>query len=340
LASPWRGGVEGLAAANAKERAEACAGFLKKYPNDPGAASVADYQLYLDAFARRDLADKSPRKQLIELLSTLLVDDVWIVRYKEPKISTPQRYYLSRPYETDANLLSYIVGFDGKERTKFVVTENVASHDVSPQTKIARKFKAVLAAKTLAANWDAVMIDLTSAVRSDPDIDPLLKMALLRRICNYANAGSYSLSRVLSPVLATLTQSDVDVNVPWMDPANADAARLRPKAKALIAGLPDFAEIGRKAKALASEIEAYPARVPRPVGWLQWDESRWHVRSPSPIAEDADLWVAVPKGLREAAWKKAGSVRDGQVQVRAEDRSTLAEGRPVFIIPGFSERKS
>jgi hypothetical protein len=341
LATPWRGGVEGLTGANAKERAQACAGFLKKYPNDPGAASAADYQAYLGALAQRSTAENSPRKQLVELLSTLLVDDVWTVQYKDPKVSTLQQYYLSRPYDADANLLSYLVGFDGKERTRFIVKEFVASHDLAPQAKIARKFKPMLAAKAPASTWDTVTVDLMSTVRGDPDIDPLLKVALLRKICDYAGAGSFPLSRVLAPVRTILTQSAVDVNVPWMDPGNTDAARLRPKAESLVAGLPDFVEIGRQAKALTAEIEAYPARVPRSVGWLQWDESSlWQVRSPRPIAEEVDLWVAVPKGLREAAWKKAGEVRNGQARVRAEDRSYLAEGRPVFIIPGLSERKS
>lgn len=340
LASPWRGGVAGLTADQAKARAQACADFLKKFPNDPGAASAADYQAYLDALAQRDAVDKSPRKQLVELLSTLLVDDVWIVQYKDPKTSERQQYYLSRPYDGNATLLSYLVGFDGKERTKFVDKEHIASHDLAPQAKIARKFKPLLTAKAPASDWDAVTTELMAAVRDDPDVDPLLKVALLRKICDYASAGSFSVSRVLAPVRAALTQSAVDVNVPWMDPGNTDAARLRPKAESLIAGLADFTVIGREAKALAAKIEAYPARSPRPVGWLQWDESRWHVRSPSPITEEVDLWVAVPKGLREAAWKLAGSVRNGQVRFRDEDRSYLAEGRPVFIIPGFSERKS
>jgi hypothetical protein len=273
---------------------------------------------------------------LIDLLSTLLVDDVWIVRYKDPKISTQQVYYVSQPYNGEANLISHFVGFDGKERTKFIVKEFVDSYGISPQTKIARKFKPLLMSKTIVDEWDDVSIKLLSDVRDNPEMDAVLKVALLRKIYEHAAAGSTPIAKAFEQVQVQLASLNSDV--PWMDPGNSDAIRIREKAELVIADLPNFAEIGRKAKAIEASIEAFPTQIPQPVGWLRQEAAEWHLNTDTSFPHDAQLWVAVATDRKEsipkrAVWKTAGSIRNGAVRISSPDATVFEEGRPVFIIP-------
>ena len=86
------------------------------------------------------------------------------------------------------------------------------------------------------------MMDLASQIRADSEIDPVLQVALLRSILEQAAEGSEPLREALTKVRSILEQGDVNVNVPWMDPEDDDARKMRPRAAQLIRILPDFSE--------------------------------------------------------------------------------------------------
>jgi len=110
------------------------------------------------------------------------------------------------------------------------------------------------------------MIDLVAAIKEDPDIDPLLQVALLRRVVDLAGQGSEPLRESLKDGLAMLEQADVDVTVPWMDPENQDAIRLRPRASQLIRDFPDLANVRKQTKSRAELIERKAATLAVTIG--------------------------------------------------------------------------
>ena len=144
----------------------------------------------------------------------------------------------------------------------------VVYSDWSPQTKIANKYKIVLGQGSTLADWDRVMMDLMTAIRSSEDMDPLLQVALLKKVADNAIEGSEPLRAALGPSKELLEQGDVDARVPWMDPDNADAERLRPQALELVKSLPDLAEVLREAHRHHERLEQVVKEFPRSVGWL------------------------------------------------------------------------
>ncbi len=62
------------------------------------------------------------------------------------------------------------------------------------------------------------MIDLIEAIRSSRTLNPVLQIALLRKVVALAVQGSEPLRDPLKATKDQLDQSTVDVNVPWMNP--------------------------------------------------------------------------------------------------------------------------
>ena len=161
----------------------------------------------------------------------------------------------------------------------------------SPQTKIANKFRPILVEESTRTNWEKVMIGLANQIRREPEIDPVLQVALLKSVLEQAAEGSEALRAALTRPAAILEQGDVNVNVPWMDPDDADAERMRPKAAHVVQILPDFSGVLRQALARRDQIERQVRRFPRPVGWLAHEKGDWQIRRRSLPPGRADLWV-------------------------------------------------
>ena len=136
----------------------------------------------------------------------------------------------------------------------------------------------------------------------------------------------------LGPIKGILEQGDVDVNVPWMDPDNADAVRLRPRALELVKSLPDFAEVLREAHRHHERLEQVVKEFPRSVGWLAKEENGWQVRRGKVLPSDGDLWIAVPETSSRSTWKHVGNISGGAIKILTESGDVMVEGRPVFAM--------
>ncbi|APW60108.1 hypothetical protein [Paludisphaera borealis] len=311
-------------------RAAACKTFLAENPNDPSALRLTEYQAHLEAMARRDLRVDNPRNRLKQLFSDILIDSVWVVKVKNPP-SRPKSYFLTKQPSEDSNLLRYISGFDGRERAKPIVKANIIYSSVSPQTKIGVRYKAIFSRAAMIPDWDKVMFDLLTEIRKDAEMDPILKLTLLKKVTEYAMQGSVPLQAALAPLKAVMEQSDVDLNVPWMDPESVDAGRLRLTAERVVESMPDSLEMLREARVQEHRIEQIITLTYRSVGWLAQEDSTWGLRSGSVLPNEGELWVAVPEGSPRTAWKKLGKINSGKVSVAPESLDVRAEGRPVFV---------
>jgi hypothetical protein len=226
-----------------------------------------------------------------------------------------------------------LVGFDGKERTAKVVADWIEKTDVAPQTKIATRFKPMLFQEPGRIDWETVMVDLIEAIRTQPEMDPVLQVALLRKVLESAIEGSEPLREALGGFKSRIDQADVDVNVPWMDPENREADRLRPKAAGFVRSLPSLAPARKEAVALRERGDRPIAHRPQPVGWLAREAGGWRVRTGSVLPEAGTLWVAIPGDGGHGAWRKVGDLDHAKPRLSVTDDPALAEGRPVFVTP-------
>ena len=122
------------------------------------------------------------------------------------------------------------------------------------------------------------------------------------------------------------------MNVPWMDPDNADAERFGPRALELVKSLPDFAEVLKEARRHRERLEQVVKEFPRSVGWLAKEENGWQVRKGKILPSDGDLWVAVPESNSRSTWKQVGSISGGAIKILTESGDVMVEGRPVFAM--------
>ncbi|QEH31542.1 hypothetical protein OJF2_00070 [Aquisphaera giovannonii] len=322
-----------------QERLDLCNRLIAKYPQSPDAAEIAACRDRLQAVARRaePLAGR-----LQQLLSDPLVGSVWMVKVRPPNRDEPARkYYLAQRPPDDSSVVHYYKSYNTeKPAMAAIVREHIALSEAAPQSRIAARYKAALGQLARGGEWDGPMMDLAAAIRQEPEIDPLLQLNLLRRVLELAGDGSVPLREACRDALARIDQAGVDVTVPWMDPDNADARRLRPAAAEAVASLPDFAEIRKHAREIAAGLDGRLARRPHPVGWLSPGPQGWRVEPAISAADagDGELLVAAREEGGAAAWKRVGTVARGVASLRAEDASAMVEGRPVYFRPAAAER--
>jgi hypothetical protein len=203
---------------------------------------------------------------------------------------------------------------------------------LSPQSKVASQFKPILMDESRLAQWETVMIDLVDAICHLPDVDPILQVALLRKVVGAAMEGSEPLREALGTVKAQLDETTVDVNVPWMNPEAPRLTANRTEAAQLVQSLPDLALARKKALAQQDQVERVIASSYRTVGWLLRSADSWQLRSGATVPPLGDLWVVGLVDNKRGEWRKVGTITGGKPKIDAADSSYLAEGRPVFVI--------
>jgi hypothetical protein len=337
MVRPWQKEAPEWSVRKADARLKACTKFLAEHPQFPDSEAANEYKKHLEAIVRRDSGAESLKRRFQQLLSDLLVDSIWMVKVKEFR-SPSKKYYLKEKPKEGSNLVLFIVGFDGKDRTKPIVKALIEYSDVAPQSKIAAKFKVVLLQDTAVANWEKVMTDLATAIKEDPEIDPLLKIALLRKVIDLSGQGSEPLRESLDAARKILEQADVDVTVPWMDPENHEADGLRPRGAQIIQSLPDFLDARKHARLRSDSLENLIARFPRTVGWLAKTQEGWRVKAGATLPASGELWVIVPQEKNSSTWRQVGRIVKSVIGLAAEEGGALMQGRPVFVMSHSIDR--
>src|SRR5262249_4894010 len=144
------------------------------------------------------------------------------------------------------------------------------------------------------SRWEQVMRDLLARILGEPDIDPILQVALLRRVLDSAVEASEPLKEALGPMKTRLDAAEVDINVPWMNPdtENLEGTQARAaQAIGVVRGLlPPAGDIdARRDKIERGALQTYPT-----VGWLAKDRDGWCLRTGGNLPRQDDLWVVVP----------------------------------------------
>jgi hypothetical protein len=304
---------------------------MVQHPASPDIERANAYRQAMEAVSHRATEGEGALGKLQKLMTDLLVDNLWMVIVRAPASDGPRHYYVTEQPARNARSLRYLVGFDGKERTLNVVGDWVQKIDVSPQTKIAQKFKPLLLQDPTQIDWEVVMLDLVEQVRTQPLMDPVLRVALLRKVLELGLEGSEPLQSALGGLKNQLDQADVDVNVPWMDPESREADQVRPKASAFLRHLPDLTAPRKDALARRSKIQRLMTGYPRTVGWLAREPQGWLVRTGAVLPQQGVLQIVMAGDGSHGAWKKIGLIDQGRPRLTTPDDPALAEGRPVFV---------
>ena len=332
LTTGWRDGRAAVAPQEASVRAEQCRQFLVQHPASPEFERATAYRQAMEAVSHRSAEGEGALGKLQKLMTDLLVDNLWMVTVRAPASDGPRHYYATEQPARNARTIRYLVGFDGKEQALTVIADWVEKIDVSPQTKIAQKFKPILLQDPTRIDWEMALLDLIDQVRTQPGMDPVLRVALLRKVLELGLEGSEPLQAVLGGLKDQMDQADVDANVPWMDPESREADRMRPKAAAFVRQLPDLTAMRKDVLSRRSKVQRSMAAHPQAVGWLAREASGWLVRTGAVLPHQGALHVVLAGDDGHGAWKKVGVLDQGRPRLTSPDDPALAEGRPVFLV--------
>ena len=177
--------------------------------------------------------------------------------------------------------------------------------------------------------WAMVLLEACHDVAQDQATHPILRVSLLGPLIEGALKTSYGVDGELKAVLARLGR--VDTEVAWMDPQDKEAARSRTDAEQVLAQLPSFHALARKATQACTQLRdsRAPSLVWRGILWREGKE-RWVCKPPIAtgrlvVVTGADRVPPVVT-MTDVEHKRV----DGQTVVVGPER-LLREGTPVFV---------
>ena len=162
-------------------------------------------------------------------------------------------------------------------------------------------------------DWEVVMLDLIDQVRTQPEMDPVLRVALLRKVLELGLEGSEPLQAALGGFKNLVDQADVDVeravDGPREPRGRSDAAQgggVPP-----VPARPD-GRCARMRWRAGRTVQRLLAGRPQAVGWLAREPEGWRVRTGAVLPAAGTLRIAVPGEDGHGAWKKIGAIDQGR----------------------------
>ncbi len=340
LIGQWaKNDVTHLDPAQAKELLTACTEILRDHGSYPAAADLRRRLPHLEAIIRR--ADGPGQKlysNLNELFTDPLVAGLWMVMTVDDKESV-NRYYLvaapRRPADGEEILpITAIVDFTRVATKKVrVATKSIKYSNHSPQSLVAKATLDELA-MIKDQSWEATFFKIIRTIKSQEQLDPILKVIFLQKVLDVACQGSESMRLAFTPFRELLGSAPIDPAMPWMDPDNKDAKLKRSLADDVMARLPKLDQIGDEAGKDFKAFKSPPGSRHTWVGWLALDkDGSWHCHTKDRPLDSCELFVAQPttdpKGL---IWSAIGRIKAGKIDLDRVNSLSCVQGRPVFAI--------
>jgi hypothetical protein len=335
LVTRWQKERGELAPEQAQERAKSCSEFLEKNPRFPGIEEVQAYRRYAQAIARRASRADSPAGTIRKLCANRLLDQVWMIVSRTGKTEEAEsRYYTRKEPSVHGDLLHFscIINKGDSERPRTFVLADVVSRDLSPQSRVIDRFRAILADKAKLERWESAALEMIAAIVDERSLDPVLQAAMLKSVVNAAGEGSEPLRVALEPIKQQLDQSSVDLKVDWTDPEAPHLAESRSGARELVDRLRPRVAPLNQVMHIRDALELTIDRTYRAMGWLVRAGNGYTVKTGAALPADGELRVIATSAGKRGEWKTVGAIAGGKVLLRTSDQSALVEGRPVFGI--------
>ncbi len=315
----------------AKAQGVKCLAFLQSCPNFVDVLVVNQCLSCLKAVVQRDESEaEGAARDIQKLFDDFLIKDLWVLKTKDKRT-----YYLRNKLSLeDGDSVSFqpILTFDGKEEGRRKEAVNVFR---APQSRLAETIRPILHIGLSEKSWQETTIDIAKRILAEPELDPILRLILFKKVLNYAGKGSYPLWLALGEYRDYFDKLKLNLDVAWMNPENDDANGVRAKAEEAwqkLEKLPSLNSVLERApkqkESLQQQINKTERRL---IGWLARGETGWEPRSDfAPPTGEYLLKVLVPSQGSTAAWKTIGRLRDGMASFKPETEGDLLEGRLIF----------
>lgn len=291
---------------------------------------------YIEATSRQSSDIDSPTlKSVNRLFTSYYFTDLTVVVTSDGK-----RYYTKAKLQWDEAKptipVEYISALHADAFKTVEIDTAYAVHKVAPQTELSRSFPKHVARLPDMA-WDDWFLNLIQGVASQREIDPLVRVIMLRRIISVGCQGSEPLNRVLKYHLDQIQAPGLHFQANWIDPDDTDAQQAREIAwqrlEIFIKAMPQFPLRVAQAK------QQILRRINIPTQWIgcliQESNSGWTCRlREASLPPTGKLYVLVPEPTAGSCrYDLIGQITQGRVNILATASAALVEGRPVFADP-------
>ncbi len=273
----------------------------------------------------RDKADKSLRK--------------YYIRESPREVAATARIqfeYLS-DFELNKKNLSLSKSKDSVDKYELVTT-SPPYDTIAPQSKLAKEILDVVHTRMSQIGWDSAFAGFIEKILKEPDLDPILKLTLFKRVGQIAGKRSLLLQEALQQPLTIVDAGNLTLTVNWLNPDDAEArAERNNRVREVIERMPDLSKLNDTIETKLLELGGIPVDQYEWYGWLKQDDQvkdRWSCETrkiASPLT--GDLFVVYKTtGKTEATLTKIGTLNAGVATIQTANSSTHVEGRPIFVL--------
>lgn len=328
------------ASAQAKLRIETCEEFLDNHPGSPDSELIVAYLRQLKSIQSREAAvgDTEPKlkDRLQRIFKTPLIAESWLLETKDGK-----RYYLPEQQKFSDKLFkfSHFVGYSADELRECgdVRPDNLRVFETirSPCSEVA-----IWASRELnhvdAASWNQFCANLAAKLVANDQMNPFLKLDLLRRTLEAAGEGDSFLQAALASHLKLLQDAPVSPLARWMNPEDIEGKRATIEAEKVLEQfqrLQSLEAVWKSAEDSQNQMTRQLETESMMVGWLRKNGTQWFCETGWDKQGNWKLYVAFANDeLTKSQWREIGKVDDGMLQLKPTATGFLAPGRPVFAM--------
>lgn len=333
-----------LTPTDAKRMLDEYQALVQKEPNFPTNPGYEDAARHIEALVQRTDQDaRTYDQELSAVLGDPYIAEVFLVKTKDGK-----KYYCKkRPRLLGERwLFNYLIdtGDVGAEERGGVTVAALANETVdgqvdwlSPQSHFRNMAIEMLGRKNN-DNWEVTVRELITALYQNQELEPVLKLLFLQKICQVAMHGSYCYDQAYKGIMEKLKNADIAAMSAenWLDQEDVEGEAARTTAEGVLASLGEFNKGTDEAGRLFAESRtiAFGPQL-QWVGWIHrsMDEKRlWKCTlNPNTVPPgDHELLVIYKDADDQPAVSDIGTLSSGKATIADRDGAFL-EGRPAYI---------
>jgi hypothetical protein len=189
--------------------------------------------------------------------------------------------------------------------------------------------------------WEERFNSVIELLNETKDIDPILKLQLLKRLLELASSGSLYLEKSLQDHIALINRADIPASANWMSVEMPEIDRLRRRADLVLKEFDTKAAFQEAVDLREAEQESQIGPLPQWIGWVSFDamKIKLHIKPSLRKIPSGDLVVfhssKTPGGTPEmeklGIWESERPSAYEQT-FTLNDSSRLCEGMPVFVL--------
>ena len=331
--------AEQINGANAKpdeiEHLKVSAKTFERFPQAALFAERADR--YERLAARRDAMGVPKVTKLRNMFDNPLMKSAWVVKMRSGDIY----YQLAEPVRSATVTQNLAIVLDYALTTKNIIVPTADILSIGPAPHCAMTAAVLVDLDRLKvgseADWEPCLAKIIRTIYAASDVEPLLRLGLLKKIVETTCQGSAPMQEALKVELGLFENTEANLLVNWMDAKNPDSVLASRTARNELLNMADLSANADRGVAAAAQAQSIVTALPRYELFgclLSEAEGGWRCAGAATgTIKNGVLVIMHPDVPEGHVVQDIGKLSDGAVQLAASGGSGFVEGRWVWVRP-------